>query len=120
MLLRYLMLFTVFFLIVGSACESGDNKPEDLIKEPVYMDLLTEVFLIRSQVELRDFDEEQEDSLYNHIFEQYGINRQQFERSHTFYQRQGEYHLARTDSIRSILQNEREAILRSQQENHSR
>lgn len=114
---RYLILFTAFFLLVGAACESEDNKPEDLIKEPVYTDLLTEVFLIRSHAELRDYDEEQEDSLYNHIFEQYGINREQFERSHTFYQRQGEAHLARTDSIRSILRDEREAIIRSRQEN---
>lgn len=95
-----------------SACQDDPNKPEDLIREPVYIDLLTEVFLIQSIAELRGI-EEKKDSLYTVIFDQYNVTRDQFDRSHTYYQRQGEAQVARADSVRDMLRREREALMRA-------
>jgi hypothetical protein len=95
-----------------SACQDDPNKPEDLIREPVYIDLLTEVFLIQSIAELRGI-EENKDSLYTVIFDQYNVTRDQFDRSHTYYQRQGEAQVARADSVRDMLRREREALMRA-------
>jgi hypothetical protein len=101
------------FIVIG--CQSNPDKPKDLIKEPVYIDVLTEVFMAQSLAELKDITE-QEDSLVNVVFDRYAVSRDQFERSHKYYQRQGEAQLVRTDSIRSILRNEREALIRARQE----
>lgn len=101
------------FFIIG--CQSNPDKPKDLIKEPVYIDVLTEVFMAQSLAELKNITEK-EDSLVNVVFDRYDVSRDQFERSHEYYQRQGEAQVVRTDSIRSMLRNEREALMRARQE----
>lgn len=101
------------FIFLG--CQSDPDKPEDLIKEPVYIDVLTEVFMAQSLAELKDITEK-EDSLVNVVFDRYDVSQDQFERSHEYYQRQGEAQVVRTDTIRSILRNEREALMRARQE----
>jgi hypothetical protein len=95
-----------------SACQDDPDKPEDLIRESDYIDLLTEVFLVQSIAELRGI-EEKKDSLYTIVFDHYQVTRDQFDRSHTFYQRQGEPQVVRTDSVREILRREREALMRA-------
>jgi hypothetical protein len=59
---------------------------------------------------------EKEDSLYTALFNRYEVSRDQFDRSHEYYQRQGEAQVARTDTIRERLRNEREAMMRARQE----
>jgi hypothetical protein len=107
------ILAALFFLIpILGACQNDSEKPEDLIREPVYIDLLTEVFLVQSVAELRGI-EDKKDSLYTVIFDHYNVTRDQFDRSHAYYQRQGEIQVARSDSVRDMLRKEREALMRA-------
>lgn len=105
----------IILTIVLSGCNFGSDKPEDLIDEPVYIDLLTEVFLVQSFASLQGLSEK-EDSLYTVLFNRYEVSRDKFDRSHEYYQRQGEAQVARTDTIRERLRNEREVMMRARQE----
>lgn len=98
-----------------AGCESS-NKPDDLINEPVYVDLLTEIFLTQGLVELIEDGEQIKDSLITVVFDRYDVTPEQFDRSHEFYQRQGSAQLVRTDSVRDRLRNEREALIRARQD----
>lgn len=108
----FLLLISTILL---SGCYPEPEKPDDLIREPVYVDLLTEVFLTQSMASLQNLTEK-EDSLLSVLFDRYEVTRDQFDRSHEYYQRQGEAQVARTDSIRDRLRSEREALMRARQE----
>jgi len=110
-----LLFFTLLAGLFLSGCQLS-NKPDDLIKEPVYVDLLTEIFLTQGLVELIEEGEQKKDSLITVVFDRYEVTPDQFERSHEFYQRQGTAQLARVDSVRDRLRNEREALIRARQE----
>lgn len=110
-----ILFYTLLAGLLLAGCESS-NKPDDLIKEPVYVDLLTEIFLTQGLVELIEDGEQKKDSLITVVFDRYDVTPDQFERSHEFYQRQGSAQLARTDSVRDRLRNEREALIRARQD----
>lgn len=114
MKIKYLFMIIVSATVL-SGCNFGSDKPEDLIEEPVYIDILTEIFLVQSIAALHDLSEK-EDSLYTVLFNRYEISRDQFDLSHEYYQRQGEAQVARTDTIRERLRSEREAMMRARQE----
>lgn len=114
MMIRFLFIILISTIVL-SGCNFESEKPEGLIEEPVYIDLLTEVFLVQSIAALQD-SSEKEDSLYTALFNRYEISRDQFDRSHEYYQRQGEAQVARTDTIRERLRSEREAMMRARQE----
>ena len=103
----------LFILILLAGCREKD-KPKDLLEEPLYMELLAEVFLVESYVEIMD-QREKEDSLLNVVFEEYSVDRGRFERSHEFYQRQPDRQEARADSIRRMLQAERDTVMQIRQ-----
>lgn len=106
----FFTLLAGFFL---AGCESS-NKPDDLIKEPVYIDLLTEIFLTEGLVELIEDGQQKKDSLMTVVFDRYDVTPDQFERSHEYYQRQGSEQLARADSVRKKLRSERDAMIQAQ------
>lgn len=75
----------VSLLIVS--CKGEDpQKPENLIKESKYIDLLVELQLVRSYGENARVDSLTVDSLTKEVFKKYEISGQTFQESHTYYQ----------------------------------
>lgn len=88
------------------SCENPPEPPEDLIGEETYTNLIAELTLSRSLVNTRSALHV-EDSLRQVLFEHYGTTREQFDRSHAWYQRQPEQQMARLDSINAMLREQR-------------
>ena len=96
-------------LLLMSGCGEDPLKPDDLIPEAHYTDLLTDLFLQEKLISLTDMEERQ-DSLREELFEAYEVSLEQFERSHIWYQRQARDQLARIDTIQSRLRAERDTV----------
>lgn len=99
-----ILAITAVFLFLS--CENQPDPPEDLIGEEAYTSLLAELTLARSLVNTRSALHE-EDSLRQVLFEHYGTSREQFERSHAWYQRQPQQQMARLDSINAEFREQR-------------
>lgn len=72
-----------FFIITGC---SGDSKPETIINQDTYIDLLIELQLLKSYQEDQFADSTTVDSLKKIIFDEYKTTEAQFRKSHTYYQ----------------------------------
>lgn len=73
----------VFFL---AGCSDVPQKPNNLIDEDTYTDLLIELQLIRSYGEHADTDSTTIDSLTTEVFQKYEVTRELFRESHQYYQ----------------------------------
>lgn len=79
------------FLFAG--CSSDKKPPGDLIEEDTYIDLLADMQLAKSYLETLPRDSVSRDSLHREIFDFHEVSKEQFDRSHAYYQRQvGEQH----------------------------
>jgi len=96
-------------LLLAGGCQKDPHKPEDLISETHYVDLLTDIFLQEKLISMRD-QEESQDSLREELFATYEVTQEQFERSHTWYQRQAKDQLARIDTVQARLRAERDTV----------
>lgn len=76
------MIFTIGFL----GCNSAPEKPKNIVPESKYVKLLVELQLIRSYSKNADTDSTTVDSLTSEVYEKYGVSREQFHKSHTYYQ----------------------------------
>jgi hypothetical protein len=72
--------------IICFSCSSAPEKPEEIIPENDYVDLIVEMQLIRSYAENADTDSTTVDSLISEIYNKYGITGQQFQQNHHYYQ----------------------------------
>ncbi|WP_440999122.1 DUF4296 domain-containing protein [Fodinibius sp. SL11] len=78
----------VFLLLsVGFACSDNPPKPDQLIKEDKYIDVMVELQLVRSHGEINSLDTLTVDSLTNEVFQKYEITDSIFVQSHSYYQR---------------------------------
>ncbi|HEY9184791.1 MAG TPA: DUF4296 domain-containing protein [Salegentibacter sp.] len=81
-------LYLLIFLMAFSACQSVEEtkKPDDLIAEDKMVEVLTEISIMTSA---RNFNKRKFESLgikpENYIYEKFGIDSLQFERSNAFY-----------------------------------
>jgi len=99
-----LLIFPLLFLTV--AC--GDREaPEDLISENRYVEIFSQLIVI-NQITDEQLGEVSRDSLTNQIFENQGVSRDQFNRSHQYYQRQPDRQLQRVKRVEQKLKNERD------------
>lgn len=75
------------YLLIGLAGCTVDNseKPDDLIEEDAYINLLAELQLVQSYHENLPQDSLSIDSLQNQIYEHYNITEERFVRSHEYY-----------------------------------
>lgn len=96
-------------LLIAGGCQKDPLKPEDLISETHYVDLLTDIFLQEKLISMTD-QEESQDSLRRELFTAYEVTQEQFERSHTWYQRQARDQLARIDTVQARLRAERDTV----------
>lgn len=77
----------VFLLLVSLAnCSEDSQKPNELIAEDTYIDLLIELQLVRSYGESNYADSLTVDSLATEVFEHYGVSDSAFYQSHQYYQ----------------------------------
>lgn len=79
----------ILLLLAGALIVScSEHKPKDLIKEDTYINLLVEMQLVNSYQDVAPPDSVKADSLMNSIFKEYGVTKDQFKRSHKYYQAQ--------------------------------
>lgn len=69
------------------SCSDESPKPDQLIKEDKYIDLMIELQLVRSHGESNSLDSLTVDSLTKEVFQQYGTTDSIFVQSHNYYQR---------------------------------
>jgi hypothetical protein len=86
------LLMAILLLFMLSACDSG--KPEDLIDEDIYIDLLVETELL-STVQAKGGDTDLVLRLFDAILAEYDITSGQFDRSHEWYQQDVEGQIVR-------------------------
>lgn len=90
-----------------TSCSGQDQskKPENLMSENNYVDLLVDLQHIITWRNARP-DSISADSLKEVIYDRYGLTEEQFEASHTYYQQQVEKHLVRIDEVIRRLEGE--------------
>lgn len=96
--LKYRLVIIFLGLTVVAACTEDSDKPEDLIPEDDYIDLIVELQLINTFSQSAFADSISVDSLIEITFDRYGINREQFAASHNYYRDFPEEQKKRIDS----------------------
>lgn len=96
----------LILLLTVAACSAEDPRPENLISEETYIDLLVELQLIRT-LEDRSDEPVPGDSLRQEIFRKYEVDSLQFEESHTYYQQNLEEQKARIGQAIERLRRDR-------------
>lgn len=85
-------------LSLAAGCSEDPNRPDDLIPEDDYIDLVVELYLINTFSETQLADSISVDSLREVVFEKYEVDSEQFRSSHSYYQDFPEAQKARIDS----------------------
>lgn len=95
----FLLLALALFSAIGTAGCTNDSpqKPDNLIEEDTYIDLLAELEMMRSYHETLPQDSVSMDSLRTVVYNHYEISEQQFVESHEFYREDMEKQAERID-----------------------
>jgi hypothetical protein len=78
------LIFLLFFSALS--CSDHTSKPDQLIKEDEYIDLMVELQLVRSYGETNSLDSLTVDSLTDEVFQKYEVTDSVFVQSHNYYQ----------------------------------
>lgn len=78
------LIFLLFFSAFG--CSDRPPKPDQLIQEGEYIDLMVELQLVRSYGETNSLDSLTVDSLTDEVFQKYEVTDSVFVQSHNYYQ----------------------------------
>lgn len=108
------VLCVLLALLLFSGCGEPD-KPDGLIPETQYSDLLMEVFITQNLIHFKELTEKR-DSVMTDLFTRYGVTGEQFERSHKYYQVRADEQKQRIDRIREKLREERLKVDQARQE----
>jgi len=92
---RFGIITLLLFLLIG--CMGNPQKPDHLIPEKKYIDLLVELQLVRSFADNATTDSTTVDSLTKAVYKKYGVTAQQFHNSHEYYQQFPEKQKERVD-----------------------
>jgi hypothetical protein len=79
------LIFFLLFSVFG--CSDHNSKPDQLLKEDKYIDLMVELQLVRSYGETESLDSLTVDSLTDEVFQKYETTDSVFVQSHNYYQR---------------------------------
>lgn len=112
--LRTLLCVLLASALLFAGCRTSD-KPEDMMAESEYTELLMEVFITQNLIQLKELTEKR-DSVMTDLFDRYGVTEDQFIRNHEYYQIQANDQKERIDRIRDRLREEREKIDKVRQE----
>lgn len=109
-LLRALAPVLLFFLFF-SGCLGPEKtpRPENLISEQNYIDLLVEMQHIKTYKNVQP-DSISADSLKELVYQKFGITDQQYSESHTYYQQNPDRQLERIDEAIRQLEHEQQYI----------
>ncbi|MDZ7682217.1 MAG: DUF4296 domain-containing protein [Fodinibius sp.] len=77
----------LFLLLCWVGCEENPQKPDQLIEEDKYVNLMVELQLVRSYAENADTDSVTVDSLKQQVLQKYGVGLADFNASHQYYQK---------------------------------
>ena len=98
--------FLISIALLFSSC--GDpTAPENLLEEDRYIDVFAELVVV-NQIGEDNLDGVSREYLKEQIFDKYNVTKEQFERTHRYYQQQPEKHLQRLDKVENILTEQRD------------
>lgn len=83
-------ILAAIFILIGfwfSGCNQN-SSPSAVIGEEKYIDLMVELQLFRSYIRTVPSDSATLDSLQTEIFNKYNVTREEFSKSHQYYQQQ--------------------------------
>ena len=103
---RSLFTLLISLLLFTAACSNGD-RPDDLIEEDRYVRVFTELVVI-NQITDEQLGPVSRDYLTEQVFENHGVDEEQFNRTHQYYQRQPDRQLKRISKVEEKLKNERD------------
>lgn len=95
------LLGLMFLLLWG--CSNGPQKPEKLVEEYTYINLLVELQLVRSYAEATNMDSLATDSLARQVYQKYGTSQKTFRQSHQYYQQFPKQQKERIDQAIELL-----------------
>lgn len=77
---------SIMLVLLTASCSENPQKPDNLIDEDTYTDLLIELQLIRSYGENAETDSTTIDSLTTDVFQKYDVSAETFMESHRYYE----------------------------------
>ena len=87
--MRKIILTASLALVISLAAGcSQSSSPSAVIGEEKYIDLMVELQLFRSYIHTVPADSSTIDSLQTEIFKKYNVTREEFKKSHEYYQQQ--------------------------------
>lgn len=106
-----LVLFFVSAVLFAPGCIGPEKfpKPDDLIKEDTYIDLLIEMQHITTYRNAEP-DSVNADSLKAVVYRDYGVSEEQFLTSHEYYQRDVSGQISRVDQAIQRIEDEKKLI----------
>lgn len=106
MKIRSIGVILILAAFLFSSC--GDpTAPEDLLEEDRYIAVFSQLLVI-NQINDDKLDGVSREYLKEQVFEEHDVTREQFERTHRYYQQQPEKHLQRLDKIEDLLTTQRD------------
>ena len=107
----YLVLAGLIFfpLLISCVHDQHVKKPDDLIEEDLYIDLMIEMQHIITYKNAEP-DSVNADSLKNMVYQKYGITDQQYRNSHEYYQQQFNAQTKRIDEALLRLEDQESLI----------
>ena len=84
--MKWISTLTFLLLLSLLSCSENSSKPDKLIEEDKYIDLMVELQLVRSYGENNSLDSLIVDSLTDEVFQKYEITDSVFVQSHNYYQ----------------------------------
>ena len=85
--MRTPLIALLLVLLLGVGCNDNPQKPQQLIEEDKYVNLMVELQLVRSYGENANTDSLTVDSLRKQVFQKYDIEYADFWESHQYYQK---------------------------------
>jgi len=101
---KYFLLILFVTGVLAGGCEQ-DQKPENLIPDSTYVQVITELSLVRA-FEHQHRDTVNTAQVVQKIFDKYHINREQFMESHRYYQDNIKAQKKRFQEVMNSLQKE--------------
>lgn len=98
MVKRFFSILLFCTILAPYGCSDEPAKPENLIPEDDYIDLIVELQMIRSFMQSPAADSISIDSLIDSVMNKYSTSREQFSTSHNYYQEFPEQQRQRIES----------------------
>lgn len=92
-----LFLLSILLVFILANCTENPQKPDNLIDEDTYTNLMIELQLVRSYGENAETDSAAIDSLTTEVFQKYEVSAESFMETHQYYEHFPKQQKARTE-----------------------